>query len=214
MLIDIDLRGKAVLIIGGGKVGERKAVKFLAAGAKVVVASKDFTEAIKQLSTDGRVQLIHVDLEVNPLSIGSWISDADFVIAATNKQELNEQIAEETKKKRAHVNVVDNPHLGDFTLPVISRVGEFHIAISTGGKSPAMAGLLRRRVEGIIREEDILLVRLQSYARELAKAHVPNQQSRKRALYAIIEDRKIRGLLKCGNFQEAKNLAKRIIKSW
>ena len=212
MLIDIDLRGKTVLIIGGGRVGERKAAKFLAAGAKVVVASKDFTERVKQLSSDNKLQLVHVDLEVAPQSIGSLVSNADFVIAATNNRELNKRIATEKRKKRTHVNVVDNPHLGDFTLPVISRVGEFHIAISTGGKSPAMANLLRRKVEGIIREEDILMVRLQSYARELAKVHIPNQQSRKRALYTIIEDTRIRRLLKNGNFQEAKNLAKRIIK--
>src|SRR5208283_2983609 len=141
------------------------------------------------------------------LSIGSWISNADFVIAATNNRKLNEHIAEETMKERNYVNVVDGPHRGDFMLPVISRMGEFHIAISTGGKSPAMANLLRKKIEGIIREEDILMVKLQSYARELAKVHLPNQQSRKRTLYAIIEDRKIKSLIKRGDFEEAKNLA-------
>jgi len=212
MLIDMDLRGKTVFIIGGGTVGERKAAKFLAAGAKVLVASKDFTEKLKQLSSDNKLQLMSIDLVAAPKSIGSLASNADFVIAATNQPGLNRRIAEEAKKKGTHVSVVDNPHLGDFTLPVISRIGEFHIAISTGGKSPAMSNLLRRRVEGSIREEDILMVKLQSYARELAKAHIPNQQSRKRALYTIIEDTRIKRLLKNGNFQEAKNLAKRIIK--
>jgi precorrin-2 dehydrogenase/sirohydrochlorin ferrochelatase len=211
MLIDMNFRGKTVLIIGGGTVGERKAAKFLAAGAKVVVISKDSTQRIKQLAADGKLQLVQVDLEGGPLSIGSWISNADFVISATNNRELNEHIAEETRKERTHVNVVDDPHLGDFTLPVISKVGEIHIAISTGGKSPAMASLLRRKVEGIISEEDVLMVRLQSYARELAKVHIPNQQSRKRVLYTIIEDRRIRSLLRRGNFQEAKNLVKQVI---
>jgi precorrin-2 dehydrogenase/sirohydrochlorin ferrochelatase len=212
MLIDINLRGKTVLVIGGGIVGERKAAKFLAAGAKVVVASKDFTERFKQLSSDDKLQLRHVDLETAPQSIGKLVSKADFVIAATNNRELNKRIAEEAKKNRTHVNVVDSPHLGDFTMPVISRVGEFHIAISTGGKSPAMSNLVRKRVERIIREEDIMMVRLQSYARELAKTHIQNQQARKKILYTIIEDTRIRRLLEEGNFQEAKNLAKRIIK--
>jgi siroheme synthase-like protein len=212
MLIDISLRGKTVLIIGGGIVGERKTAKFLAAGAKVVVASKDFTERFKQLSSDNKLQLRHVDLDVVRKSIGNLVSKADFVIAATNNRELNKRIAKEAKKNRSHVNVVDNPHLGDFTMPVISKVGEFHIAISTGGKSPAMSNLVRRRVEGIIREEDIMMVRLQSYARELAKAHIQNQQARKKILYTIIEDTRIRRLLKNGNYQEAKNLAKQIIK--
>lgn len=211
MLIDIDLSGKTVLVIGGGRVGERKAAKFLAAGACVVVASKDFTERLKHWSFDNKLQLVAVDFEAAPERIGSLASNVDFVIAATNHSELNRRIAEEAKKKRTHVNVVDNPHLGDFTMPVISRVGEFNIAISTGGKSPAMSSALRRRVEGIIGEEDILMLRLQSYARKLAKAHIPNQQSRKRVLHIIMEDRRIGRLLKKGDFQEAKNLTKRII---
>jgi len=214
MLIDLDVRDKIVLIIGGGKVGERKAAKFLAAGARVVVASRDFTDTIKRLSTDGKLQLAHIDAEADHVSVIPWISKADFIIAATNNRELNKQVAEEAKKKRTHVSVVDNAHLGDFTLPVTSRIGEIHIAISTGGKSPAIANLLRKRVEAIVTEEDILLVRLQSYARELAKLHITNQEFRRKALYTIIEDRKIRRLLKRGNFQEAKNLAKQIIKCY
>jgi precorrin-2 dehydrogenase/sirohydrochlorin ferrochelatase len=212
MLIDMDLRGKTVLIIGGGRVGGRKARKFLAAGAKVVVASKDFTEAVKRLGEEGKLRLLNVDLEANSPSIETWISNADYVIAATNNQEINAHIAEETRKTLTHTNVVDNPQLGDFTLPVVSRVGEFIIAVSTGGKSPAMAKLLRRKVEGIISEEDVLMVRLQSYARELAKVHVNNQSLRKRVLYNIMRDSRIRCLLEHGNFREAKIHAKRIIK--
>jgi len=212
MLIDMDLRNKTVLIIGGGKVGGRKIRKFLAAGAEVVVASKDFTEAIKRLGEEGKLRLLNVDLEVNSRSIETWISNADYVIVATDDHEINARIAEETRKTRTHTNVVDNPQLGDFTLPVVSRVGEFVIAVSTGGKSPAMAKLLRRKVEGIISEEDVLMIRLQSYARELAKVHLNNQRLRKRVLYDIMRDPRIKSLLEHGNLQEAKIRAKRIIK--
>jgi precorrin-2 dehydrogenase/sirohydrochlorin ferrochelatase len=212
MLVDIDLGDKTVLIVGGGRVGARKATKFLAAGAKVIVASKDFTARLKRLSSGNRVQLVHVDLQEAPQEIRNLASKADFVIAATNHSGLNRRIAQEARKKGTHVNVVDEPALGDFTMPVTSRIGDIDIAISTGGKSPAMSNLLRRRIEGIIREEDILMVRLQAYARELAKTHMPNQQSRKRVLYTILEDTRIRRLLNSGNFQDAKSLAKRIIK--
>ena len=211
MLIDLDLQGTTVLIVGGGKIGERKAVKFLEAGAKVIVASKDFTEGVKQLGGEGRLQLVKVDFGMNTPSIDSWISKADFVIAATNDREINAHIAKETKKKKTHTNVVDNPQLGDFTLPVVSRVGKFRIAISTGGKSPAMARFLRRKVEGIISEEDVLMVRLQSYAREFAKVHISNQRLRKRVLYKIMRDSDIRRLLKQNNFQKAKIRAQRYI---
>jgi precorrin-2 dehydrogenase/sirohydrochlorin ferrochelatase len=211
MLIDIDLRGKTVLVIGGGRVGERKAAKFLGAGANVVVASKDFTERLKRLSCGNKLRLVTADLETAPEQIVSLVSNVDFIIAATNQARLNRRIAEEARKDRIHVSVVDNPNMGDFTMPVLSRIGGFHIAISTGGKSPAMSSYLRRRIEEIIGKEDILMVRLQSYARKLAKAHIPNQRSRKRALYMIMEDRKIRGLLKKGDFRGAKDLTKQII---
>ncbi len=213
MLIDMNLLDKTVLIFGSGKVGERKAAKFLAAGAKVVVVSKDFVKGIKRLGANSKLQLVNADLDTDTLLIDSWISNADLVIAATNDHEINAHIAEKTRKRRTHVSVVDAPQLGDFTLPVISRVGEFQIAISTGGKSPAMARLLGKKVEEVIREQDILMVRLQAYSRELARIHFHRQQSRKKVLYTIIEDPRIRRLLKHGSFQEAKTLAKRIIES-
>lgn len=216
MLIDIGLRGKTVVIFGGGTVGERKAAKFLAAGANVAVASKDFTERLRRLDLDGKLQLIpiYLDRGQEKEQIGNLASKADFVVAATNQPELNRRIADEAKKRRIHVNVVDNPQLGDFTMPDTSKIGEFRIAISTGGKSPAMSSFLRRRIEGLIRDEDIQMVRLQFYARKFAKARIPNQQSRKRALGCIMEDKRIRRLLRKGDFQEAKGLTRRIIRSY
>jgi len=214
MLLDIGLHGKAIVVIGGGRVGERKATKFLAAGANVVVVSNDFTKRLGRLGADGKLQLIPVYLHGSREQIGKLTSKADFIIAATNQPELNRRIADEAKKRRIHVNVVDNPQLGDFTMPDESKIGEFRIAISTGGKSPAMSSLLRRRIEGLIRDEDIQMVRLQSYARKLAKARLPNQQSRKRVVDVIMEDKEIRNLLKESNLQEAKKITRRIIRSW
>ena len=211
MLIDMDLRGKTVLIVGGGKVGERKAAKFLTAHANVLVASKEFTTRLKQLVD--KIQLVTVDLEVTPQVIRNLVSRADFVIAATNQSALNRRIAEEARKKRTHVSVADNPQLGDFTMPVLSSVGAFQIAVSTSGKSPAMSRVLRKRIEEMISEEDILMLRLQSYARRLAKAQIPDQRSRKKALDEIREDRRIKRSLKKDNLQEAKELTKHIIAS-
>jgi siroheme synthase-like protein len=207
----LNFQGKTVLIIGGGIVGERKAAKLLTAGAKVVVVSKDFTERLRRLSLANKLQLTTADLEMTPEGIRSLASNADFVIAATNQSGLNRRIAEEARQQRKPVNVVDSPHLGDFTMPDISRVGAFHIAISTRGKSPAMASLLRKRIEETISEEDIMMVRLQAYARKLAKARIANQRSRRKTLRMIIEDSRVRRLLKERNFPKAKNLAKRII---
>jgi precorrin-2 dehydrogenase/sirohydrochlorin ferrochelatase len=213
MLLDMDLRGKTVLIVGGGKVGGRKARKFLAAGAKVLLASKDSTKAVKRLGEKGKLRLINLNLEIDPSSIETWISKSDYVVAATNNHEINAQIAQKTRRRktRIHTNIVDNPQLGDFTLPVVSKVGEVAIAVSTGGKSPAMARFLRGKIEEAISNEDVLMVRLQSYARELAKTHLNNQNLRKRVLYNIMRDARIRHLLEHGDFQKAKTRAKMLV---
>ena len=211
MIIDIDLRGKTVVIFGGGTVGERKATKFLTAGANVIVASRDFTEKLRRLSSRKKLELIHVDLDAAPGKIRTLSSSADVVVVATNRPEINRRIGDEAKKRRIPVNVADNPYLGDFTMPDTSRIGEFRIAISTGGKSPAMSRFLRRRIEELIRDEDILMVRLQSYARKLVRARITDQQSRKKVLDIIMQDKKIRQMLKKRKLQDAKGLTRHII---
>jgi len=210
VIIDLDLRGKTVLIFGGGTVGERKATKFLTAGANVIVASKDFTEKLRRLSFRKKVQLIHVDLDTGPEKIRA-LSTADLVVVATNRPEINRRLGDEAKKRRVPVSIADNPYLGDFTMPDTSRIGEFRIAVSTGGKSPAMSRVLRRRIEELIHDEDILMVRLQSYARKLARARIADQQSRKKLLDIVMQDKKIRQMLKKHNLQNAKDLTRRII---
>jgi len=211
MIIDMDLRGKTVVIFGGGTVGERKATKFLTAGASVIVASKDFTEKLRRLSSRKKLELIHADLETAPEKIKTLSSSANLIVVATNRPEINRRVGDEAKKRRIPVNVADRPYLGDFTMPDTSRIGEFRIAVSTGGKSPAMSRVLRNRIEELIRDEDILMVRLQSYARELARARIPDQWSRKKVLDTVMRDKKIRQALKKGRLQDAKHLTRRII---
>jgi precorrin-2 dehydrogenase/sirohydrochlorin ferrochelatase len=215
LLIDLKLAGKAVLIVGGGNVGERKARKFLETNSKVTVASKGFTEGLKQLGQRGKVKLIETDISAGSSSfIGSLISNFDVVVAATNDQKLNEQIAIEARRRKILVCVVDKPSISDFYLPASTRFGKIRIAISTGGRSPAMARILRKRLEKVITREDVLQVELQHYARKLAKAHMLDKKTRRSLLYQIIHDSEIKRLLEEGNFEGAKDLAKQILEQY
>jgi len=212
LLIDLKLAGKIVLIVGGGKLGERKARKFLQANSKVIVVSKDFTEDLKQLGQQGKVKLIEVDIRTeSSSSIGSLISNSDAVIAATNDRKLNERIAIEARKRKIFLCIVDNPSLSNFYLPAITCFGEIRIAISTGGRSPAMARILRKKLEEAITSEEALQVELQHYARKLVKARLLDKEIRQKFLYQIIQNSNIKHLLKEGNLEEAKALAKRIL---
>ena len=214
MLIDLKLTGKTVLIFGGGKIGEKKARKFSQANSTVIVVSKDFTDGLKRLSQQEKLKLVEAEVEVNSPSTTSLISKSDLVIVATGNPKLNEDIANEARKRGILVCAVDMPSISDFYLPAIAYVGEIRIAISTGGKSPAMARILRKRVEEVITKEDVLQVALQHYARNLAKSCIPDEKARRSVLYQIIQNPNVKQLLKESNLKEAETLAKQIIENY
>lgn len=212
MLIDLKLMGKTTLIIGGGEVGERKARKFLGADSKVIVASRVFTDGLKQLAERGKIKLIKANFKAESSSFDSLVLNSDVVIAATDDQKLNENIGIEARKRGILTSVVDNPPTSDFYLPATTRFGEIRIAISTGGRSPAMARVLRKKLEEVITREEVLQVELQHYVRGLAKSHISNKEDRRDFLYQIIHDSHIKQLLQEGDLEEAKTLAKQMLK--
>jgi len=196
-------------------VGERKVRKFLETNSKVTVVSKGFTDGLKQLGQRGKVKLIEVDISAESSSfISSLISNSDIVVAATNDQKINEKIAIEARKRKILVCVVDNPSISDFYLPATTRFGKIQIAISTGGRSPVMARILRKKLEEAVTREEILQVELQDYARKLAKTHILDKKVRRTFLYQLIHNSEIKHLLKKGNFEEAKDLAKQILEHY
>ncbi len=194
--------------------GERKARKFLRANPKVIVVSKSFTQGLRRLARGGKIELIKANFKADSSSFNSLVSNSDIVIAATNDSKLNEHIVIETKKRGILASAVDNPPMSDFYLPATTRFGKIRIAISTGGRSPVMARILRKKLEGAITGEEILQVELQHYVRELAKAHILDKEARRNFLYQMIDDSGIRQLLEEGDLEEAKTLAKQILKHY
>lgn len=214
MLIDLKVAGKNILIIGGGEVGERKARKFLEAGSRITVISKDFTSGLKRLGGGGKVKLMRMDLNRSLPLISRLISRSDVVISATDDSKLNKAVVNEARKNSVLVCAVDNPSISDFHLPAIAKVGDIRIAISTEGKSPAMAKVLRKRVRKSISREDVLQVKLQDYARKFIAPRIPEARVRRNFLYKIIRDEEIKRLLQEGKFGEAKKLTKRIFERY
>lgn len=205
MIIDLNMQGKTAIVIGGGAVGERKARRLLEEGALVKVVSQSFTEGLERLGKEGRLQLIpaHLDAEAAP-SLERSVSGARVVVAAVNDRGLNRSIAEALRGGGVLLNVVDDPELSDFALPALAKLGDIKVAVSTGGSSPAMARVLRKRIEEEIGREDILQVKLQAYARGLAKRLIPQSRSRKKFLYTVMEDGRVRLLVKEGRLTQAR----------
>ena len=138
------LKAQPVLLVGGGQVALRKAKFLLRAGAHIrLVAMEINTELAELLSTEEHVIL-------KRLYQSSDIDDVMLIIAATNDRDLNTQISADAFSQNIPVNVVDQPELCSFIFPSIVDRSPLLIAVSSGGKSPVLARLLRARLETFI----------------------------------------------------------------
>jgi siroheme synthase-like protein len=214
LLIDFNFSGKNIVVVGGGRESYKKLLKFISEQPKVKVFSRSFSAGIKRLSREGKVELVNFEVYDVDGFIRSLNPKPDVLIAATDNPDLNAELAMKAKVYGCIVYAVDNPQLSDFKLPALAEVGDFKIAISTGGKSPAMAKALRKRVEKLITEGDLLQVRLQLEIREVLKKIFPDQKTRRRIIYGILRNGKISSFLKMGRFDEALAESFRVIEGY
>ncbi|MBQ6099430.1 MAG: bifunctional precorrin-2 dehydrogenase/sirohydrochlorin ferrochelatase [Methanobrevibacter sp.] len=181
-----------VFILGTGEVATRRANKFLDHGANVRLAGNHLSEDLEHkgavlCSTDDADDLV------------KW---ADLVVVASGDEELSEYVCGIAQNKL--VNRADFPHKGDVIVPTSFNIGEIEISIFTNGKSPLMARQLRKKIQSIITEEDILKIELQDYARSILKENIENQKDRRKYLYEIFEDETINDLIDDGKIDDAK----------
>ena len=132
---------KKCVVVGGGRVALRKVRMLLDCGGEVKVVSSTFHFNLLRLAEKKAIRLIQRDYKPGDLT------GAAIVIAATDKQEINRRVAEEAKRVGALVNVVDNPEPSSFILPSYFRKGGLTLAVSTGGKSPALARKIRTELQ-------------------------------------------------------------------
>ena len=211
MLVDLDFKGKYVVIVGGGSESYRKTPAFVEAGAKILVVSKTFSDGIKKLNALGKLELLQTEVKDAEAFVKSLSPKPDLLVAVTNDHALNAALIRHAKSAGCMVYAVDNPAISDFILPAIARVGEVRIAVSTVGKSPAMAKVLRQRIEKMVTQEDLLQIKLQTYARAVLKKRIRDQKVRKQILYKMLKNDEIKRFLKEDKYDEAKKMAMNII---
>ncbi len=139
--IFLSLSGKRCVVIGGGEVALRKVKALLEYEAKVEVISPDFCPELGQMTEKETIHLSQRSYNSGDLQ-GAFI-----VIAATDNSEINRKVAEEARERGILVNVVDDPEQSDFIVPSYLRRGALTIAVSTAGRSPALARKIRTRLE-------------------------------------------------------------------
>lgn len=138
----MDLRGAAVLVVGAGKVAERKIGKLLAHGATVTVVAGEFSAPVRRIAERGEVRGIHGPFRPE------YLDGMDLAFAATTDPSTNRLVAREARRRRISVNVADVPEECTFILPATVHGEGFTVAVSTGGKNPGAARAIREFLEG------------------------------------------------------------------
>ncbi len=156
----LDIQNRKCLVVGGGSVGTRKVMTLMDCGASVTVVSPDFTTQLFQLA-DTRA----IKLKKRPYR-SSDIDGMFLVIGATNNEELNRQISEDAQRLNKLCNIADRPEACNFILPSFINRGDLIIAVSTSGKSPALAKKLRKDLENEFGQEYAEFLRLMEVIRQ------------------------------------------------
>lgn len=211
MLIDLYLKGKEVVLFGGGNEAELKVLKVLDDGAKVTVVSKEITSVLRQLAEEGKIRIIEYDLNDGFASLKRYIGSPYVVFLATDDRAVNKKGTDFAKRLGAIVCVVDTPELCDFAMPAIAKVGDIRIGISTGGRSPVIAKLFRQKIEKMFTKGDLLQLELQEYARRKIRPRVGEFSSRKKFLWKVVENDEIQTLLQQNKLDQAKNVVDKMV---
>jgi cobalt-precorrin 5A hydrolase/precorrin-3B C17-methyltransferase len=124
-------------VVGGGPVGQRKAKGILEAGGRVRLISPEATPNLQAWAQAGRLEWLR-----RPYQTGD-LAGAGLVFVATNRREINHQVAAEAKALGLWCNVADRPEEGNFHVPAVHRWPGLVVSVSTGGQNPTGARLIR-----------------------------------------------------------------------
>ena len=193
----LNLKGKKAVVIGGGKVAERKILALLKTGADITVTSPEITKKIEKEKLKGRIKHITRQYRKGDLK------NAFLVIAATDYPAINERVS---KDALCLVNVVDTPDLCNFIVPSIMNRGLLNIAVSSSGISPALSRSIRKELEKLYGPEFAIYLNSLKTIRTEAIKTIKDKKKRGKFLKDIASEKMIRMLREKGS-GEAKKVA-------
>ncbi|QUY47273.1 uroporphyrinogen-III C-methyltransferase [Serratia plymuthica] len=168
------LQHKACLLVGGGEVAERKARLLLDAGALLTVNACAFSPQFHEWAARDRVMLVEGEFSAALLA-EKWL-----VIAATDRIEVNARVYQCANQQRVFCNVVDDPKRASFIMPSIIDRSPIMVAVSSGGKAPVLARLLREKLEAVLPQHLGKLALLGGSLRQRVKRHFTGAGARRR----------------------------------
>jgi precorrin-2 dehydrogenase/sirohydrochlorin ferrochelatase len=216
VIVDLNLKGKLILVVGGGNEAEKRIKSLLNNKCQIIVLSKKFNTKISQWGKNKKIKIIKKNFENEKILTEI---KPDLIITTTSDKKINKKIIDFAKIKKIIAYSSDNPEESDFTNPAIIDIEKIiQIAIFTGGRSPAMSKKIKEKSEQAIRKiitkQDIDKIKLQNILREKAKSIIPAHNARKAFLTHIMAKKSIDQLIKAGDMKKAKNEAMKIMREW
>jgi len=177
----LDLRGRRAVVVGGGAVAEQKVRGLVAAGAHVTVVSPDVTPALGALVGRNAIEVKRRPYRRGDLE-GAWLA-----IAATDDRGTNGTVWAEAEQLGVPLNAVDDLEHCSFIAPAVHREGDITVAVSTAGKSPALAVRLRQRIARLVGRAEARLCELLGELRPELAERVPDAPARTDLWYRIVD---------------------------
>ncbi|MDY6838030.1 MAG: bifunctional precorrin-2 dehydrogenase/sirohydrochlorin ferrochelatase [Thermodesulfobacteriota bacterium] len=202
--VNLDVRHRDCLVVGGGSVAERKVRTLLECGAKITVITLDATEHLEALGTNS-----HISLRFK----GYQSSDLDgrfLVIGATDDELTNQTISQDAAARGILCNIADRPGVCTFVLPAIACQGDLVIAISTSNKSPAVAKYIRQAMEKEFGPEYAALLNLMGAIRQRFMAEAKSPEAHKE-LFGRLLDKGLVEMIREDRLQDVDALLKEVL---
>ena len=195
--VNLNLNQKKCLVVGGGKVAERKVKSLLRCGARVFVVSPTLSAWLEEAVKEGKVTAVRRNYTTTDLE------NTFLVIGATDDHEINDKVAEECSERNILVNIVDQTAKCNFIVPAVIRQGSLSISVSTAGKSPMLARRVREEMEQFFGPEYSEFLDLMANIREHVMKNVPGEEQR-RDIYHRLVYSDIIELLRDGQHEKVK----------
>ncbi len=176
----LDLRDKKCIVIGGGRVAQRKVRSLLKSKAQVSVISPTLTVGLRQLVKKRKILWIRSNYKKK------FLKDTFLVIAATNNKKINLKACQDTECGNILINVVDSLKESNFIVPAVIQNKDLIISISTSGMVPYLARRIKEDIKKTVVFQYARVLGILRVTRQELKQSCPNAKKRKAILANLI----------------------------
>ena len=180
----MNLYGRQVVVVGGGRVAARKIMSLLESGARVTVISPKLENDLQGLASGGEIEWIPEAFEEAHFD---RYPETALVFGTTDNREVNIEIHREAMSRKIPCNIADVPDLCTFIVPAVITQGDLIIAVSTGGSSPALARRIREDLESRYGPEYAAMTKLMGELRKVVLAAGSSSDENKKLFLEIVD---------------------------